>query len=327
MGTNNMMFTIDEPMEEQLITLRNNGLKKGAYCGWESLYEYYSLKEGSTTYIVAPPAVGKTSIISELTMNLSEYEGWKWVIFSPEVGSPKDLFAELLWVKLRKPFLKYDKNKDAKEDEVKAAIKFVKEHFFIIDPIHSELNEHVYFKTIRDIQDKYNVKINGTVIDPVTDFDISGNQRDLALGRFLTSIRKFSSSYGIHSILAFHTKNMGYVTGKTIDGEERRYLPPATMFDVAGGEMASRKGMFILSLWRPPYGIIDPETNLPYPTNETRVNILKAKPKSIGKIGTIKLYYDALSSRYYELNGDNKVYSHPQANSIIEKEYKQLTIE
>jgi ribosomal protein L31E len=250
-------------------------------------------------------------------MNLAEFEDWKWVIFSPEVGSPRDLFAELLWVKLRKPFLKYDKRKDSKDAEVKAAIKFVKEHFYIIDPVHADLNEHIYFKTIKDIQEKYKVKINGTVIDPVTDFEISGQQRDLALGRFLTRVRKFSSSYGIHSVLAFHTKSMGYTEGETVDGTKIRYLPPATMFDVAGGEMASRKGMFILSLWRTPYNVVDKETGVVYPPNETRVNILKAKPKSIGKIGTIKLYYDALSSRYYELDGDTKCYSQPQNKDAV----------
>lgn len=310
MSKNSLIYRLDNDMKSSLIKLRNEGLRKGAYPGWESLYELYSLKEGSTTYIVAPPYSGKSVFINELMMNLADFEDWKWVVFSPETGSPRDLFAELLWVKLRKPFLRFNKNLDATDEDVEKAIKFVEEHFYILDPLHADLDEQMYFKAIKNVQEEYKVKINGTVIDPVTDFEISGQQRDLALGRFLTRVRKFSSSYGIHSILAFHTKAMGYVMGKNIDGNEVRYLPQATMFDVAGGEMASRKGMFIISLWRTPYNVIDKETGTVYPSNETRVNVLKAKPKSVGHIGGIKLYYDAMSSRYYEIDGKNRRFSY-----------------
>jgi len=312
MSENSIIFNLDDEMEIALLKFREEGLQRGAYCGFSELYEHYSLKEGSTTYIVAPPYSGKTVFINELMMNLAEFEGWKWVVFSPETGSPRDLFAELLWVKLRKPFVRFDAIRDAKDNDVATAIEFIRKHFFILDPLHADLNERIYFKAIEEVEKKYDVKINGTVIDPVTDFEISGQQRDLALGSFLTRVRKFSSGMGIHSILAFHTKAMGYVEGNDINGNKVRYLPPATMFDVAGGEMASRKGMFILSLWRTPYNVIDKDTGLPYISNETRVTIHKAKPKAIGKLGTVKLYYDALSSRYYEYDGDTKVFSQPQ---------------
>jgi twinkle protein len=311
--TDSIVFKLDDEMRDSLGKLRKDGLKKGAYCGFTSLYEHYSLKEGSTTYIVAPPYSGKSVFINEIVMNLAEFEGWKWVIFSPETGSPKDLFAELLWVKLRKPFLINEKL-NATEAEVDRAMQFIQEHFYILDPMHFELNEKMFYKSIKDIEIENGIKINGAVIDPITDFALDTSARqDLVLGDFLTRVRKFSSAYNIHTIIAFHTSAMGMIAGKNIHGENVRYLPAPTMFDVAGGQMASRKGMMILSLWRTPHDVIDPVTNEPFEEHELRVMIQKSKPKAMGKIGEVKLFYDSLSSRFYEKGNDNvKYFSQPR---------------
>lgn len=309
----NIIFELDASMEERLLTLRRDGLKKGAYCGFPSLFEHYSLKEGSTTYVVAPPYSGKSVFINEIMMNLAEFEDWKWAVFSPETGSPRDLFAELLWVKLRKPFMLNDEL-NASEEEVKLAMDFVQEHFYILDPMHVDLNERLFFESIKEVEKTYKIKINGAIIDPITDLSMDIAQRqDLVLGGFLTRVRKFSSSYNIHTIIAFHTSAMGFTSGKSITGETVRYLPAPTMFDVAGGQMASRKGMMILSLWRTPHNVIDPVTGMPFENHEMRVLIQKSKPKTVGKVGEIKLFYDRWSSRFYEKSeySDEKTFSHP----------------
>lgn len=305
-----IIHALDTEMESRLLELRRDGLKRGESPGFPTLYEHYSLKEGSTTYIISPPAAGKSSLVNEIMMNLAEFSDWKWVVFSPETGSPRDLFAELLWVKLRKPFLA-NPQFSASDIEATVAMNFIKEHFFILDPMQLELNEKMFYKAVIAIEKENGIKINGAVIDPITDFAIDTKLRaDIALGGFLTNIRKFSSTYGIHTIIAFHTSAMGFREGKAIDGSRVRYLPPPTMFDIAGGQMASRKGMMILSLFRTPYGVIDEATGLPYEAHETRVLIQKAKPKTIGKVGEVVLYFDRPSSRFYEKHVDGtRIYS------------------
>jgi hypothetical protein len=94
-----------EDVRDSLSTLRNEGVKKGAWTGFDSLFDKYSVKKGSTTYIYAGAHQGKSQFGFELMMNLSEYSGWKWAVYTPETGSPTEVFAELLWVYLRKPFL------------------------------------------------------------------------------------------------------------------------------------------------------------------------------------------------------------------------------
>ena len=308
-----IVHSLDGDMRKRLKELRKDGLKRGRWAGWSDLYEHYTVKEGGTTYFVAPPAVGKTAIIYEILMNLAEYEGCKVCIFTPETGSVMDVYNELLWAKLREPFVKHGRG-SVKEKDVDKAIDWMSEHFYVIDPMHQDLTANSYFQAIKELQEDENIKIDIAVIDPITDMDIyDEGARDLALGKFLTRVRKFSSSYKIHTFVAFHTKAMALVEGKRSDGSKIRYYPPPTMADVAGGEMASRKGLFIIGLWRPPADVIDPDTGMEFIRNETRVEILKAKPKALGKRGVISLCYDTYSSRFYQLSNDNeKIWSYPK---------------
>ncbi len=301
-----VIHPINDEIRTNLLSLRKNGLKKGRWAGFADLYEHYSVKEGGTTYFVAPPAVGKTAITYELTMNLAEFENCKVAIFTPETGSAVDVYNELLWAKLREPFLKHNGGKKT-DKEVNEAIDWMAEHFFVIDPMHQDLTANSYFKAIEDLESENDIKIDIAVIDPITDMDIYGEgARDLALGNFLTRVRKFSSAYKIHTFVAFHTKAIALTEGVDVNGNKVRYYPPPQMSDVAGGEMASRKGLFILGLWRPPHNVIDPDTDEVFAPNETRIEVLKAKPKALGKVGKISLYYDVYSSRYYQLGENNK---------------------
>ena len=54
---------------------------------------------------------------------------------------------------------------------------------------------------------------------------------------------------------------------------------------------------------------INPETGEVFEPNETRIEVLKAKPKALGKPGKVSLYYDVYSSRYYEMNDGGIVWS------------------
>jgi len=308
-------------VKNQLVDLRENGLNKGEATGFESMYEHYSCKKGSTTYIIASPAVGKSSILYEVLINLAEFSGWKMAIFSPEGGSPTDLFAEMLWAYLRKPFLK-NNHVNASEKEVERAYEFMEKHFYIIDSGLKDLNAESYYRAIRDIEKEDGVKIDGCVIDPIVELNINpeNKREDIALGSFLTKVRKFSSENNIHTFIAVHTRQMQLTAKKLENGETLYYYPQPTFFDAAGGQMYGRKGYMIFSLWRPPQGLINPETEQPYEKNETVIEVLKVKPKVMGKIGKFSLFYDPWSSRFYEKDGlGNKQFSRPIGEQVTEQ--------
>lgn len=307
----NIVYTAEE-LRSSLTNLRNEGIKKGAWTGFESLYEKYSVKKGSTTYLYAGAHQGKSQFGFELMMNLSQFSGWKWAVYSPETGSPTEVFAELLWVYLRKPFL-INKKITATDEESDKAIEFINKHFFIIDSGLQDLSVEGFYTAVAEIEETYDVKIDGCMIDPFTEIktDVSSGVRDdIAIGQVLTKIRKHSAENDFHTIVTVHTKHQ---QAKYKDGVP--YVDVPTMNDIAGGMQWSRKGMMVINVWRCPFGLQD-ENGIPYEPNQVKITVVKAKPKIVGNLGSVTLYYDKLSNRYYELDKNGrKQFAYPQPNT------------
>ena len=307
----NIVYTAEE-LRSSLSNLRNEGIKKGAWTGFDSLYEKYSVKKGSTTYLYAGAHQGKSQFGFELMMNLAQFSGWKWAVYSPETGSPTEVFAELLWVYLRKPFLINNKI-TATDEESDKAIDFINQHFFIIDSGLQDLSVEGFYTAVDEIETTYNVKIDGCMIDPFTEIktDVSSGVRDdIAIGQVLTKIRKHSSENDFHTIVTVHTKHQ---QAKYKDGVP--YVDVPTMNDIAGGMQWSRKGMMVINVWRCPYGLQD-ENGIPYEPNQVKITVVKAKPKIVGNLGSVTLYYDKLSNRYYEIDKNGKKqFAYQQSNS------------
>ena len=296
-----MIYTANE-LKDSLGTLRREGVKKGAWTGFNSLFDKYSVKEGSTTYIYAGAHQGKSQFGFELMMNLAQYSGWKWAVYSPETGSPTEVFAELLWVYLRKPFLINTKI-TATDEETERAIEFINQHFFLIDSGLRDLSIEGFYTAVEKVEEDYDIKINGCFVDPFTEIktDVSqGVRDDIAIGQILTKVRKHSSDKGYHTIVTVHTKHQ---QAKYKNGVP--YVDKPTMNDIAGGMQWSRKGMMVINVWRCPFGLED-ANGVPYEPNQVEITVVKAKPKIVGKLGSVTLFYDKLSNRYYEIDDKGK---------------------
>lgn len=301
-----------EDVRDSLSTLRNEGVKKGAWTGFDSLFDKYSVKKGSTTYIYAGAHQGKSQFGFELMMNLAEYSDWKWAVYTPETGSPTEVFAELLWVYLRKPFL-INEHLTATDEETEKAISFINDHFYIIDSGLQDLSVEGFYTAVEQIEEDNFITIDGCMIDPFTEIktDVSSGVRDdIAIGQVLTKIRKHSAEKDYHTIVTVHTKHQ---QAKYKNGVP--YVDKPTMNDIAGGMQWSRKGMMVVNVWRCPYGLED-GNGVPYEPNQVEITVVKAKPKIVGKLGTVTLYYDKMKNRYYEYDSQGKKqYAYPQPNS------------
>jgi twinkle protein len=301
-----------EDVVDSLSTLRKEGVRKGAWTGFDSLFDKYSVKKGSTTYIYAGAHQGKSQFGFELMMNLAEYSDWKWAVYTPETGSPTEVFAELLWVYLRKPFLVND-HLTATDEETEKAISFINDHFFIIDSGLQDLSIEGFYTAVEQIEEDNFITIDGCMVDPFTEIrtDVSSGVRDdIAIGQVLTKIRKHSAEKDYHTIVTVHTKHQ---QAKYKNGVP--YVDKPTMNDIAGGMQWSRKGMMVINVWRCPYGL-ENSNGIPYEPNQVEITIVKAKPKIVGRLGTVTLYYDKMKNRYYEINSKGeKQYAYPQSNS------------
>ena len=301
-----------EDVRDSLNTLRSEGVKKGAWTGFDSLFDKYSMKKGSTTYIYAGAHQGKSQFGFELMVNLAQYSGWKWAVYTPETGSPTEVFAELLWVYLRKPFL-VNEHIMATDEEKEEAMSFINEHFYLVDSGLQDLSIEGFYTAVEQIEEDNFITIDGCMIDPFTEIrtDItSGVRDDIAIGQVLTKVRKHSAEKNYHTIVTVHTKHQ---QAKYKNGIP--YVDIPTMNDIAGGMQWSRKGMMVLNVWRCPYGLED-ENGVPYEQNQVKITVVKAKPKIVGKLGSVTLFYDKMKNRYYEKDSQGKPqYAYPQSNS------------
>jgi hypothetical protein len=97
-----------------------------------------------------------------------------------------------------------------------------------------------------------------------------------------------------------------------------------TAREMAGGQVWFRKGLNMLMIWRPPFGLVD-ENGRMYEDNEVHINIAKAKPKGTTKKGVYKMFLDLKKYQYYMLDyRGEKVYADRSVYTIENKiEFKE----
>ncbi len=100
-------------LNSELFSIRHEKNVKGKSVGWDWNMLPYTIKEGCTTYIGAAPASGKTELWFEFLINLSCLHGWNHVIFSPETGSSAEIFSELWYKYIGKPYAKNENSIDS----------------------------------------------------------------------------------------------------------------------------------------------------------------------------------------------------------------------
>ncbi len=315
-----LFYRLDETTAD-LDRLYEHGITRGVYLGFETMHEYLTLKLKGTTYIYGSPFSGKTEVWFEILCNLSEFYGWRHAIYSPETGEAHDIFAELISKRARKPFYKNLPNQINEQEYFKER-EWVNEHFYVIDPKDKDLTIEEFYETVLEIEHHYNIKIETTTCDPFNElkhnFADDDGRQDLYIENRLGYIRKDAFSHNRHNAIITHVRDQTQVVLK--DGS--RYFPAASPRELAGGQAWFRKAMNMVSVWRPPAGIIDETTGTPYEDNEVHFIVNKFKPKGVGKKGTVRLYFDTVQNRYYEKFNGEKRYAGKKSEHPIQTQMK-----
>jgi hypothetical protein len=278
---------------DALHRLHKEGYRRGYHCGFLNFYEYYSIVPGKLTYIVGSPTHGKTYFWFECLINLAQFFDLKHLVFSPEMGRPHEIYADLISMYMGQKFTTLN---DSQLDEGK---KFIDNHFTILEPRDKKFSIDDWFEQAE--YQKSIGRVDTLTGDPFNEFDHDMrddyNRQDLYIERQLGFIRRKADALNIHTCLITHPRDQQIQVTK--DGI--RYYPPPTAREYAGGQAWFRKGLGMIGLWRPAKGLTD-ENGMAYEENEVHVIIQKAKPRGIGKPGTVKLYFDSNRWRYYEMS-------------------------
>lgn len=285
--------------------------KRGDTMGFECLKPLIYLKAGSTTYIYAPPHTGKTSFLMEIMDNISKGHNKNWLIFSPELGNEKEAYLEICSFMCRKPIDRLT------SEDIKSQENYIHKHFTVLTHAQDEDSDI----TLDDIFNAYHFikktgrNIDYILIDPMNEVSIKwgAESRDETVNKWLGKFRRFNEKNGTHGILVTHTSSQKDVKKKgkfRINGVETEgyYYPPAHPDYILHGQSLWRKGHNMISLWRPPIGLIDESSPAQetYPDNVLFVVVQKVRPKWIGKLGTAQLYLASDSNRFYEIMPDGR---------------------
>jgi hypothetical protein len=299
-------------LNAEMFAVRQQVDVKGKSIGWDWDMLPFTIKEGATTYIGAAPASGKTELWFEFLINLSCLHGWNHVVFSPETGSSAEIFSELCYKYIGKPYVQ-GKNSMTNGEQVSAEM-FINEHFIVIDPIDEDLTITKFYQLVDEIELKEGIKIHTTTIDPwneLTEEFIASDlgREDKYLSRILGVVRKNARKTGRHNCVINHVRDQPMVSAKTIAGTDISYFPMPSARDFAGGQVWFRKGLSVLIPWRPPYGLGDAD-GVGAEKNEVHLKVAKSKPKGVSKNGVYKLFLDVERYQYYMLDfKGNRVYA------------------
>jgi hypothetical protein len=293
-GINELQPTVDE--------LYSNGIVRGKDIGFDCLRDLYTVKPACTTYIMGSPTSGKTEFWFEILLNLSEFYGWKHVIYTPETGTKEEIVAELCSKYIRKPFYK-NYSGYMSESEKYSALAWLSQYFYIIDPADKDLTIVEFYDEVEALEKKEKIHIDTTTIDPYNELKNEFKDRqDLYIESLLGLCRRNAMKHNRHNCIITHCADQKpmFTNGIT-------WFPPPTAREYAGGQAWYRKGLAMIGAWRPPHQLSD-DKGRPYEKNEVDIIIQKAKPKGIGEKGTAKLYFDWHKNRYYEksLTGEIK---------------------
>lgn len=314
-----MLKKLEDSIQD-LNNLREKGYQRGASIGFDWELFPYTVKLGTTTYLAAPPATGKTELIKEILINLSCLHGWRHLIWSPETGSAAEIYAELCHSYVGKPYVKSEWQMSEAE-RVKAEY-FVSEHFYVIDNEDKDLTLDAFYKLVDEIEIEIGKTIQTTLIDPWNELEETYIPSDLGredkyISRMLSKVRKNAKKKSRHNFILTHVRDQGMVTEGGIS-----YYPFPHAREISGGQTWFRKGMTVLLAWRPPYGLSD-KNHRPYGQNELQVRVGKTKPKGTSKTGTYIMNLDVHKYQYYFIDDFGKKVYAKRPNHEFKEEIRE----
>lgn len=307
-GDDKIFKTLDD-VKDEVIEFYQNGYQAGSYIGWEASRGKMSLLKGSTSYWYGPPHSGKSQVAHEVYVNLAVQEDWFCVLLTPETGTVAQVYGELISIMAGKSFVGDYK---MSEDEMLIHAEFIRDHFIILDPEGTPLTMEGVFLQVKAIERETGKKVDLVSIDPLNilkfDANKTNGREDIALGFALDYMLFDAKKNDRHNALITHVRDQQIQQNEN----GQRYYPMPSPREISSGQIFYRKGMLMLTVYRPIDIKGEPLLNnegVPYKRNETIISISKAKPKGVAQIGEFSLFYDFRRNQYYEIIEGQDVYS------------------
>lgn len=234
------IYYVDDIFHVMLQNFKN-GIQLAPKCHFGEMDEYFRWKKGEINLFVGWANHGKTTLVLQLMLTKSYYDGWKWAIFSPENYPATDFYDDLIEMYAGKWLDKMS------EEEYTEAALFIDQHIFYVYPDDghdiNSINEKFRYLVLKK-------GVDGVLIDPYNQLDRTTThfqREDLYLSDQLKDVKRFALLNSVsYNIVAHPAKQ---------NKQDDKSLPPVDMYDIAGGAMWANKADNIVSYYRPNHHI------------------------------------------------------------------------
>jgi len=311
----NNIIVSAQGVKDKILGIRNGEGYKAEILGLKNLSNMLGITKGFPTYFGAVPGSGKTEVLMEILLQLSELHGWKHVILTGETGKAEEIYAKLIHKRGRKPFMKVTRkgviiDNPQNDKEADENFKWVSEHFMVIDALKIDTSKPFRWddliESVEGILNLTDFKYDSLSVDPFYEIDREDKpQTDGQLRALFHKVYHYCQDNNVVVFLTSHIIQMKRDV-KLLDGTFDRSEP--TAFDFSGGQAWFQKGFNLVTIYRPNV-LLDLPDNTPKP-NEVWINVRKSKPDGTGKTGRVKWYFDYYdTNRYYEIIEGERLFS------------------
>ena len=296
MGLEGFKITETADVIDKMFKHRDNYNEKGKYLGFKGLDEFYSMQLGNCTDWTGFPMSGKTQLLMECLLNTSKYYGWKHLVYFPDVGNNVEIIADLMHKLTGKSFNPLAPNV-IKDEEISRNIDWLLTHFKILtkQDVKAKMTPFEFYDYAVELKQKHGLETAS--IDSWKDLSHPYNEYG-GYAQYLEVVLPYRNQIAEDNNLHLHTIIHPKLTEK-VNG--KREIP--NPYSLKGGSEWFNSGKCMITVHR---------EDLHY--NQAIVNFNKIKPRSVGQIGQLILWFDKEKFIYYELenpepNVYNKIYA------------------
>ncbi len=246
---------------------------------------HLKFRKGDFTVITGIPSHGKSYWTLWMTVLLSSFYGWKWVLFAPENMPEEELVGIIASMFIGENMTTDNPTFKMKEENLELALKFVEEHYYFFKFDETDIDVDSIGDIFKQCVKKYGV--NGGVIDPWNKIDHSmekGDSETQYINKTLSKLTALCKINGMHIFFVAHPTKM------TKDLNTKQYHVP-NLYNISGSAHFYNQSDNGLVIYRNQDNSVD-------------VIIEKVRWRFCGESGKVLTNFDPYTGRYMEYGKD-----------------------
>lgn len=277
-------ITTSEDVKQHLKVYRDTYHDKGKYLGWDKLNEHYTMMLGTCTDWTGFPRSGKTQVLMELLLNTSMWYGWKHLVYFPDVGNNVEIISDLIHKKTGKTF-NPDYDNVISDEEIESELDWITEHFYILtkEDVKGTMTPFEFWDYAVELKKERG--LHTASIDSWKDMSHPYTKYG-GYATYLEVVLPYRNQIAEDHDLHLHT-----IIHPKLTEKENGKRPAPSPYDLKGGSEWFNSGKCMITVHRE--DVTD---------NRAEIYFHKMKPRSVGALGMIELWFDMKTFTYYELD-------------------------